>query len=100
MFVAVTMSRSNRFFNLLLSSSESPLTAAAVGDNRSEMIIALVNGGAHLDFRARDSQTALHKAAITGKVFSVKVSANQGLPWNSKMQMPQAGTVRGEGLNK
>uniref|UniRef100_A0AAQ5Y351 SH3 and multiple ankyrin repeat domains 2 n=1 Tax=Amphiprion ocellaris TaxID=80972 RepID=A0AAQ5Y351_AMPOC len=42
---------------------ESPLTFAAHLDNVSEMIKVLRNGGAHLDFRAKDGMTALHKAA-------------------------------------
>uniref|UniRef100_M4AHD3 SH3 and multiple ankyrin repeat domains 2 n=1 Tax=Xiphophorus maculatus TaxID=8083 RepID=M4AHD3_XIPMA len=42
---------------------ESPLTAAAQLDNGVEMIKVLRNGGAHLDFRAKDGLTSLHKAA-------------------------------------
>uniref|UniRef100_A0A8C9TQG0 SH3 and multiple ankyrin repeat domains protein 3 n=1 Tax=Scleropages formosus TaxID=113540 RepID=A0A8C9TQG0_SCLFO len=42
---------------------ESPLTFAAHLDNMVEIIKALKNGGAHLDFRAKDGMTALHKAA-------------------------------------
>ncbi|XP_041132593.1 SH3 and multiple ankyrin repeat domains protein 2-like isoform X2 [Polyodon spathula] len=42
---------------------ETPLTFAAHLDNTVEVIKALKNGGAHLDFRARDGMTALHKAA-------------------------------------
>ncbi|MBN3311484.1 SHAN2 protein, partial [Atractosteus spatula] len=42
---------------------ETPLTFAAHLDNTVEIIKALKNGGAHLDFRAKDGMTALHKAA-------------------------------------
>ncbi|KAF6720991.1 SH3 and multiple ankyrin repeat domains protein 3, partial [Oryzias melastigma] len=42
---------------------ESPLTFAAHLDNMVEMIKVLKNGGAHLDFRAKDGMTALHKAS-------------------------------------
>ncbi|XP_034040469.1 SH3 and multiple ankyrin repeat domains protein 2b [Thalassophryne amazonica] len=42
---------------------ESPLTFAAHLDNVVELIKVLKNGGAHLDFRAKDGMTALHKAA-------------------------------------
>ncbi|XP_061132609.1 SH3 and multiple ankyrin repeat domains protein 2-like [Syngnathus typhle] len=42
---------------------ESPLTMTAHLDNVVEMIKVLKNGGAHLDFRANDGMTALHKAA-------------------------------------
>ncbi|VDM25854.1 unnamed protein product [Hydatigera taeniaeformis] len=40
------------------------------------MIIALVNGGAHIDFRARDSHTALHRAAICGNYEAIQICAN------------------------
>lgn len=42
---------------------ECPLTFAAHLDGVVEMIKLLRNGGAHLDFRAKDGMTALHKAA-------------------------------------
>ncbi|XP_034536161.1 LOW QUALITY PROTEIN: SH3 and multiple ankyrin repeat domains protein 2-like [Notolabrus celidotus] len=42
---------------------ESPLTFAAHLDNMVEMIKVLRNGGAHLDFRAKDGMTSLHKAS-------------------------------------
>ncbi|XP_049339267.1 SH3 and multiple ankyrin repeat domains protein 2 [Astyanax mexicanus] len=42
---------------------ETPLTFAAHLENGVEMIKVLKNGGAHLDFRAKDGMTALHKAA-------------------------------------
>uniref|UniRef100_A0A8C7G7T8 SH3 and multiple ankyrin repeat domains 2a n=1 Tax=Oncorhynchus kisutch TaxID=8019 RepID=A0A8C7G7T8_ONCKI len=42
---------------------ETPLTFAAHLDNVVEIIKILKNGGAHLDFRAKDGMTALHKAA-------------------------------------
>uniref|UniRef100_A0A669QY09 SH3 and multiple ankyrin repeat domains protein 3 n=1 Tax=Phasianus colchicus TaxID=9054 RepID=A0A669QY09_PHACC len=41
---------------------ECPLTAAAQLELSTEMIKALRNGGAHLDFRTREGMTALHKA--------------------------------------
>ncbi|KAJ6651527.1 hypothetical protein lerEdw1_020862 [Lerista edwardsae] len=41
---------------------ECPLTMAAQLDYSSEVIKALKNGGAHLDFRTREGMTALHKA--------------------------------------
>uniref|UniRef100_A0A4W3JJD9 SH3 and multiple ankyrin repeat domains protein 3 n=1 Tax=Callorhinchus milii TaxID=7868 RepID=A0A4W3JJD9_CALMI len=42
---------------------ETPLTLAAQLDSSVEVIKALRNGGAHLDFRAKDGVTAVHKAA-------------------------------------
>ncbi|XP_014817439.1 PREDICTED: SH3 and multiple ankyrin repeat domains protein 3 [Calidris pugnax] len=41
---------------------ECPLTAAAQLELSADMIKALRNGGAHLDFRTREGMTALHKA--------------------------------------
>ncbi|XP_036272544.1 SH3 and multiple ankyrin repeat domains protein 2 isoform X7 [Pipistrellus kuhlii] len=46
-----------------LDTGEAPLTLAAQLEDSAEVIKALRNGGAHLDFRARDGLTALHKAA-------------------------------------
>ncbi|XP_063293840.1 SH3 and multiple ankyrin repeat domains protein 2 isoform X2 [Pelobates fuscus] len=42
---------------------ETPLTLASQIDNSIEVIKALRNGGAHLDFRSKDGMTAVHKAA-------------------------------------
>ncbi|KAJ7985708.1 hypothetical protein DPEC_G00343260 [Dallia pectoralis] len=42
---------------------ETPLTFAAHLDNVVEILKVLKNGGAHLDYRAKDGMTALHKAA-------------------------------------
>ncbi|XP_072322858.1 SH3 and multiple ankyrin repeat domains protein 2-like isoform X2 [Scyliorhinus torazame] len=44
-------------------SGETPLTRAAQLEIPVEVIKALRNGGAHLDFRAKDGVTPLHKAA-------------------------------------
>ncbi|XP_072277657.1 SH3 and multiple ankyrin repeat domains protein 2-like [Pyxicephalus adspersus] len=44
-------------------SGETPLSLAAQMDNSVEVIKALRNSGAHLDFRSKDGMTALHKAA-------------------------------------
>lgn len=60
---------------ILFSSSETPLTLAAQLDNTVEVIKALKNGGAHLDFRAKDGMTALHKAARAKNQVTLKVDA-------------------------
>lgn len=52
-----------KIFRLRLLFLESPLTFAAHLDNVVELIKVLKNGGAHLDYRAKDGMTALHKAA-------------------------------------
>lgn len=57
-----------------LGSSETPLTLAAQLDNAVEVIKALRNGGAHLDFRAKDGMTALHKAARARNQVALKVN--------------------------
>ncbi|KAM8938855.1 SH3 and multiple ankyrin repeat domains protein 2 isoform 3-T3 [Pelodytes ibericus] len=44
---------------------ETPLTLAAQLESGTEVIKALRNGGAHLDFRGKDGMTPLHKAART-----------------------------------
>ncbi|KFM79659.1 SH3 and multiple ankyrin repeat domains protein 3, partial [Stegodyphus mimosarum] len=41
---------------------ESPLTLATSLKHPAKVIMALVNGGAHLDFRTKDGCTVLHKA--------------------------------------
>lgn len=62
-----------------LGPSETPLTLAAQLDDSVEVIKALRNGGAHLDFRARDGMTALHKAARTRNQVALKVRAGARL---------------------
>ena len=42
-------------------------------ENATEMIMTLVNFGALLDYRTRDGLTPLHKAAVAGRAYSVKV---------------------------
>ncbi|KAI5616172.1 SH3 and multiple ankyrin repeat domains protein 2 isoform X2, partial [Silurus asotus] len=57
---------------------ETPLTLAAHLDNMVEMIIALKNGGAHLDFRSRDGMTALHKAVRAKNQITLKALLELG----------------------
>ena len=54
-------------------SPETPLTRAVTVSNATRIIIALVSGGAHLDFRNAKGLTAMHIAAIKGKEESIKV---------------------------
>lgn len=53
---------------------EAPLTLAATQLHPRELIITLVNGGSHIDFRAGDSHSALHRAASHGVYEAIKVS--------------------------
>ncbi|XP_070085097.1 SH3 and multiple ankyrin repeat domains protein 2 isoform X4 [Equus caballus] len=61
-----------------LETGETPLTLAAQLDDSVEVIKALRNGGAHLDFRARDGMTALHKAARTRNQVALKTLLELG----------------------
>jgi SH3/ankyrin repeat-containing protein len=57
---------------------ETPLTiAASLADPRS-MIMTLYNGGAHLDFRSRDTLTPMHKAATIGNDKALKTLLELG----------------------
>ncbi|XP_059566646.1 SH3 and multiple ankyrin repeat domains protein 2 isoform X5 [Myotis daubentonii] len=61
-----------------LETGETPLTLAAQLDDSVEVIKALRNGGAHLDFRARDGMTALHKAARARNQVALKTLLELG----------------------
>ncbi|XP_010836116.1 PREDICTED: SH3 and multiple ankyrin repeat domains protein 2 [Bison bison bison] len=61
-----------------LETGETPLTLAAQLDDPEEIIKALRNGGAHLDFRAKDGMTALHKAARTRNLLALKTLLELG----------------------
>ncbi|XP_071074015.1 SH3 and multiple ankyrin repeat domains protein 2 isoform X2 [Dasypus novemcinctus] len=61
-----------------LETGETPLTLAAQLDDSVELIKALKNGGAHLDFRAKDGMTALHKAARVRNQLALKTLLELG----------------------
>ncbi|XP_036918486.1 SH3 and multiple ankyrin repeat domains protein 2 isoform X2 [Sturnira hondurensis] len=61
-----------------LETGETPLTLAAQLDDPVEVIKALRNGGAHLDFRAKDGMTALHKAARARNQVALKTLLELG----------------------
>uniref|UniRef100_A0A8C2U1B6 SH3 and multiple ankyrin repeat domains 2 n=1 Tax=Coturnix japonica TaxID=93934 RepID=A0A8C2U1B6_COTJA len=67
-----------------LETGETPLTLAAQLDNTVEVIKALKNGGAHLDFRAKDGMTALHKAARAKNQVTLKTLLELGASPNYK----------------
>ncbi|OON18248.1 hypothetical protein X801_05900 [Opisthorchis viverrini] len=52
---------------------ETPLTLAIKLAKPRDMIMTLVSGGAHLDYRAADTMTPLHKAAVAGNYEAIKV---------------------------
>lgn len=53
-----------------------PLGCAAELTDPREMILQLVNAGAHLDYRDSDTMTALHRAAINGNLKAIEVNCN------------------------
>ncbi|XP_058382157.1 SH3 and multiple ankyrin repeat domains protein 2 [Diceros bicornis minor] len=61
-----------------LETGETPLTLAAQLDDPVEVLKALRNGGAHLDFRAKDGMTALHKAARARNQVALKTLLELG----------------------
>ncbi|NXW81417.1 SHAN2 protein, partial [Alopecoenas beccarii] len=67
-----------------LESGETPLTLAVQLDNAVEVIKALKNGGAHLDFRAKDGMTAVHKAARAKNQVTLKTLLELGASPNYK----------------
>ncbi|XP_072045059.1 SH3 and multiple ankyrin repeat domains protein 3-like isoform X2 [Amphiura filiformis] len=48
------------------SSGETPLTQAASIDKSEAVVLSLINGGAHLDFRNKKGLTAVHVATLRG----------------------------------
>ncbi|GFN86305.1 Sh3 and multiple ankyrin repeat domains protein 3, partial [Plakobranchus ocellatus] len=60
--------------------TETPLTiAVTLGKSKCrEVIITLVSGGAHLDFRNRQGQTALHRSAIVGNAEAIRTLLDLG----------------------
>ncbi|XP_042200867.1 SH3 and multiple ankyrin repeat domains protein 1, partial [Callorhinchus milii] len=63
---------------------EIPLTLCMQFDGCGEVIRVLCLGGAHIDFRARDGMTALHKAAIARNYTGVWTLLDQGASPNYK----------------
>lgn len=57
---------------------ETPLTLAVSLCEPRNMIMTLYNGGAHLDFRSRDTLTPMHKAAIIGNDKALKTLLELG----------------------
>ncbi|XP_022111184.1 SH3 and multiple ankyrin repeat domains protein 3-like isoform X4 [Acanthaster planci] len=66
------------------STGETPLTVAASMKNSEEVIQALISGGAHLDYRARDGKTAFHKAVKSGNQSIIELLLSLGASPNYK----------------
>lgn len=57
---------------------ETPLTIAVSLADPRNIIMTLYNGGAHLDFRSRDTLTPMHKASIIGNDKALKTLLELG----------------------
>ncbi|XP_076349043.1 uncharacterized protein LOC143246344 isoform X2 [Tachypleus tridentatus] len=65
-------------------SGESPLMLATALPQPAAMIMELVNGGAHLDFRMKDGRTALHRAVERDNYEALKNLLDLGASPNYK----------------
>lgn len=63
---------------------ETPLTMAVQLEKPYEMVMALVAGGAHLDYRASDSMTPIHRASEKGNYEAIKVLLDLGQSPNTR----------------
>lgn len=63
---------------------ETPLTLAAGLKSPNKVIIALVNGGALLDYRTKDGRTALHRAVEKNNLEALKTLLDLGASPNYK----------------
>ena len=68
------MCRSCVYFNIMyLLFAETPLILSTALQKPRDVIIALVSGGAHIDFRNKSGMTAMHYAALHGNTEAIKV---------------------------
>uniref|UniRef100_A0A914LRZ1 Uncharacterized protein n=1 Tax=Meloidogyne incognita TaxID=6306 RepID=A0A914LRZ1_MELIC len=66
------------------SHGETPLTLASGIPGSQQVIVQLVGGGAHLDFRNTEGQTGMHKAAFLSVAENVRVLLELGASPNYK----------------
>lgn len=59
--------------------SDTPLGLACGRNSNSGVILPLISGGAHIDFRGKDGITPMHRAAIGGNAQAINVSLNGGV---------------------
>lgn len=64
--------------------TETPLTFACATRKSREVILMLVSGGAHIDFRNKDGQTPMHRAAALGHYDVIQVLLELGASPNYK----------------
>jgi SH3/ankyrin repeat-containing protein len=60
------------------SMGETPLTLAAGIAKNHDVLVSLVGGGAHIDFRNSEGQTAMHKGAFLSLADNVKTLLELG----------------------
>lgn len=65
-------------------SGETPLTLATAIKKPAKVLIALVNGGALLDYRTKDGSTALHRAVEKNSLEATKTLLELGASPNYK----------------
>lgn len=83
--IARTGSRFNKTLTLFFSFfAETPLTLATTLKKPSKVIIALVNGGALLDYRTKEGLTAMHRAVEKNNLEAVKTLLELGASPNYK----------------
>lgn len=58
--------------------AETPLTIAAGSSKPGPLLLALVGGGALIDYRSRDGSTALHRAAEKNNIEAVRTLLDLG----------------------
>ncbi|OQR73159.1 hypothetical protein BIW11_09915, partial [Tropilaelaps mercedesae] len=59
-------------------SGETPLTLAATLKSPGKLVIALINGGALVDYRTKDGRTALHRAVEKNNLEALKTMLDLG----------------------
>ena len=69
---------------MLCTNLETPLTLATTLKKPSKVIIALVNGGALLDYRTKEGLTAMHRAVERNNLEAVKTLLELGASPNYK----------------
>lgn len=78
------LAQSPKIWGLPFSISETPLTLATTLKKPSKVIIALVNGGALLDYRTKEGLTAMHRAVERNSLEAVKTLLELGASPNYK----------------
>jgi len=61
-------------FVIVFLPTETPLTLATELANPKPMMLALLEGGSHLDFRNARGRTSVHRAAELGNTAALQVS--------------------------